>query len=150
LHFGWSKQNPSSNHHSVIDTKEGKIRVKPGFQNSDPDHNPKMKMTRFDDLDSGSHFTRLFYTGVKWKTGETITTYYDSTSLLLCLAGTNPLGGAVLCLGSFIFVFITLPRGPQLKFTLKSNLIFFTFRPFFHLFIFFFFFLCFFFFTFFA
>jgi hypothetical protein len=43
------------------------------------------------------------------------------------------------------------PRGPQLKFTLKSNLIFFTFRPFFSLiYLFFFFFLCFFFFTFFA
>ena len=42
-------------------------------------------------------------------------------------------------------------RGPQLKFTLKSNLIFFTFRPFFSLiYFFYFFFLCFFFFTFFA
>jgi hypothetical protein len=42
-------------------------------------------------------------------------------------------------------------RGPQLKFTLKSKLIFFTSRPFFSLiYFFYFFFLCFFFFTFFA
>jgi hypothetical protein len=46
---------------------------------------------------------------------------------------------------------VARPRGPQLKFTLKSKLIFLLSAPFFHLFIFFlFFFLCFFFFTFFA
>ena len=84
----------------------------------------------------------FFFCGVRgWKGGYIrIESYTSALMYLVRCADVIPSHNSV-----------SPTRGPQLKFTLKSNLIFFTFRPFFSLiYFFYFFFLCFFFFTFFA